>query len=280
MKEQWCNNGLIDLETWYGLAHCFVNQPNFAFIFICTLYCTNPYATFVRIRSFIANHCFAAQSGGWELKNSCCRPLFSSIFDNSRENCIACCNAAGIPTKLIQPGLPAMQSTPMRPCAPPLFLKPWASLAWRGWGRGCGPGTNRSTAYLSTSSTGPSCCLVLNFFWIQCFYMPEPKRLELHQHAGHVVLCTQGSQNDLNVCSPCICRPACPVQVAKGSRAMVWSKMWSKVGEITLRVVPSTLQHKACNHYYQLLPIIDQTHSYSSNVVSKSLIKSSTDVQS
>ena len=152
------------------------------------------------------------------MKNSCCRPLFSSIFDNSRENCIACCNAAGIPTKLIQPGLPAMQSTPMRPCAPPLFLKPWASLAWRGWGRGCGPGTNRSTAYLSTSSTGPSCCLVLNFFWIQCFYMPEPKRLDLRRHAGHVVLRRQRSQDDLNVYSPCICLPECPVQVGTGCK--------------------------------------------------------------
>ena len=30
-----------------------VNQPNFAFIFIRTRYCTDLYATIVRIRSFI-----------------------------------------------------------------------------------------------------------------------------------------------------------------------------------------------------------------------------------
>ena len=36
-----------------------------------------------------------------------------------------------------------------------------------------------STNDLSASSTGPSRGLVLNFFWKQCLYMPEPKCLEL-----------------------------------------------------------------------------------------------------
>ena len=49
------------------------------------------------------------------------------------------------------------------------------------------------------------------------------------------------------------------VLVAKGSTAMNWSKMWSKVGEITLRVVPSALQHTTFNHYYALLPILTKT---------------------
>ena len=34
------NNSLIDPETGFGPACCFVNQPNFAIIFIGTRYCT------------------------------------------------------------------------------------------------------------------------------------------------------------------------------------------------------------------------------------------------
>ena len=88
----------------------------------------------------------------------------------------------------------------------------------RGWGRGCGPGTNSSTKDRSASSTGPSSSLVLNFFRIQCFYISESKCLELRPHAWHVVLFTQRSQEDLNVCSPCIGLLECLVHVGTGRK--------------------------------------------------------------
>ena len=71
------DNSLIDPEPGFGPAYCFVNQTNFAFIFIrgtvcqcMDLYgtivrgtvcqCMDLNGTIVRIRSFIANRCFAA----------------------------------------------------------------------------------------------------------------------------------------------------------------------------------------------------------------------------
>ena len=77
-----------------------MNQPNFAFNFICTQYPTDLYSTIVLTRSFIANSCFAAD----------------------------------IPNKQGQPGQPAVQSTPLRPCTPPLFLKHLVSQARLGAG--------------------------------------------------------------------------------------------------------------------------------------------------
>ena len=56
------DNSLIDPEPGFGPAYCFVNQTNFAFIFIrgTVCQCMDLYGTIVRIMSFIANRCFAA----------------------------------------------------------------------------------------------------------------------------------------------------------------------------------------------------------------------------
>ena len=95
-----CNNSLIDQETGFGPACCFVSQTNFAFFFLHTRNCTELYVTIVWIRSFIANSCFAA----------------------------------GIPNKQGPPGLQAVQSTPLCPCTQQLFLKHSASQAGLGAG--------------------------------------------------------------------------------------------------------------------------------------------------
>ena len=42
-----CNNSLIDQETGFGPACCFVNQPNFAFFFLHTRNCMELYGTIV-----------------------------------------------------------------------------------------------------------------------------------------------------------------------------------------------------------------------------------------